>query len=79
MSMTNPDKRRIFRPKPPGYFPDKNIVAVFDGVDNIVYFNETYTGDRILERRALFMREQILHRPPGYMPPPFISASNFTR
>jgi hypothetical protein len=69
MNMYAPNARRLLRPKSPAFFPDQKIIAVLDPIDNIIYFNSRYTGDRILERRALFMVEQVLRIPDKYIPP----------
>lgn len=68
MSMYRHNERRILRPMPPTYFPSKDIVAVLSPIENIVYFNTTFTGDSILERRALFLDEPVLRLPPKYQP-----------
>lgn len=61
------DRPRIFRPTPPDFFPQADIVAVLDQVTNIVHFNTTFAGDRTLERRALFMEDSILRLPANYL------------
>jgi hypothetical protein len=46
---------RLFRRTTPEFFPEADIVAVHDQVDNIVHFNTAFSGDASLENAALFM------------------------
>lgn len=57
---------RLFRKEKAEFFPRQDIVAVLDGPKNIVHFNETYSGVKALETRALFMDEQVFDLPARY-------------
>ncbi len=63
-----PKSNRLFRREKAEYFPRLGIVAVLDGPRNVVHFNDTYSGDRTLENRAMFMDQQIMDLPPNYLP-----------
>lgn len=62
---------RLFRPMPPEFFRNPEVVAVHDQKENIVHFNTRYAGDTSLTNRALFMdrdgNKPVMLLPEGYL------------